>query len=90
MRPLLLKMKAFGSYNNETEINMDSFGSTGLYLVAQEQPVQVNPQSLMVSSMHYMEKHVIKEMMLEQRVLTIQLKRLMSSALCAMGRFTIL
>ena len=33
MRPLLLKMKAFGSYNNETEINMDSFGSTGLYLI---------------------------------------------------------
>ena len=57
MRPLLLKMKAFGSYNNETEINMDSFGSTGLYLITGA---------------------------------TGSGKRLMSSALCAMGRFTIL
>lgn len=33
MRPLLLKMKSFGSYKNYTEINMDSFGSNGLYLI---------------------------------------------------------
>lgn len=89
MRPLLLKMKAFGSYNNETEINMDSFGSTGLYLIT---GATGSGKSTIINGIVYAlyGKACDKEMMLEQRVLTIQLKRLMSSALCAMGRFTIL
>lgn len=34
MRPLRLKLQAFGSYVNETEIDFSDFGNSGLYLIA--------------------------------------------------------